>query len=304
MIWEQLSYLEKDPTKQDTTRQCTGLTIKSKGIPCSCKLHEIRVSGRALEVTDIDQHWYLTKPTGVVDKSRALVLDLLPTKVGGRKRITKAKGKGRGITSTTRDLSTTLATDMFDLTPWEASGTDDNGDRGRKRALTSSALVSITLKRARTPNPLVPLVNPNIDLTTGKLRVLNQPNRQRTPPATTLATTTTPPRTFTLPISPPKPNARSEYDTIRERLEAHGDSYSAGTRPSEGYLRKQYEMNIEGERTRIHLKAGTLPPSTMTEALECDSETQVRQWARGDDELALSQLDSQEWRDLEAVVQR
>jgi hypothetical protein len=53
-------------------------------------------------------------------------------------------------------------------------------------------------------------------------------------------------------------------------------------------------MNIEGERTRTYLKAGTLPLSTMTEALECDSETQVRQWARGDDELALLQLDSQE----------
>jgi hypothetical protein len=58
------------------------------------------------------------------------------------------------------------------------------------------------------------------------------------------------------PISPPKPNTRAEYDTIKERLEAHGDSYSAGTRPSEGYLRKQYEMNIKGERTRIRLKAG------------------------------------------------
>jgi hypothetical protein len=111
----------------------------------------------------------LTKPIGVVDKSRALVLDLLPAKVGGRKRITKAKGKGRGITSITRDLSITLAIDMFDLTLWEASGTGDNGDRGRKRALTLFVLVLITLKRARTPNPLVPLVNPNIDLMTGKL---------------------------------------------------------------------------------------------------------------------------------------
>ena len=36
---------------------------------------------------------------------------------------------------------------------------------------------------------------------------------------------------------------------IKERLEAHGDSYNAGTRLSEGYLRKQYEMNIEAERT-------------------------------------------------------
>jgi hypothetical protein len=42
----------------------------------------------------------------------------------------------------------------------------------------------------------------------------------------------------------------------------------------------------------------------MTEALECDSETQVRQWARGDDELTLSQLDSQDWRDIEATIQR
>ena len=56
------------------------------------------------------------KPTGVIDDRRALVLDPLPAKVRGRKRITKAKGKGRGVTSTTRDLSTTLATDMFDLT--------------------------------------------------------------------------------------------------------------------------------------------------------------------------------------------
>ena len=154
MIWEQLSYLKKDPTKQDTTRQCTGLTTKSKGI-------------------DIDQHWYLTKPTGVIDDRRAPVLDPLPAKVGGRKRITKAKGKGRGVISTTRDLSTTLAIDMFNLTPWGAPKTDDDGNRGRKRALTLSALVSIALKRAYTPYPLMPLVNPNIDPTTSKLRVLN-----------------------------------------------------------------------------------------------------------------------------------
>jgi hypothetical protein len=55
-------------------------------------------------------------------------------------------------------------------------------------------------------------------------------------------------------------------------------------------------MNIEGERTRVYLKArkATLPLSTMTEALECDSESQIRRWARGDDELTLSQLDSQD----------
>jgi hypothetical protein len=116
MIWEQWSYLSKDPTKQDTTHQCTGLTTKSKGIPCSCKLHKLRVNGHTLEVTDIDIHWHLTKPTGVIDDGRAPVLDSLPAKVRGRKRITKPKGKGRGVTSTTRDLSTTLATDMFDLT--------------------------------------------------------------------------------------------------------------------------------------------------------------------------------------------
>jgi hypothetical protein len=86
---------------------------------------------------------------------------------------------------------------------------------------------------------------------------------------------TTPPRTFTLPISPPKLNARSEYNTIRERLEAHGDSYSVRTRPSEGYLRKQYEMNIKGEHTQVYFKDRkiTLPPSIITEALECDSES-------------------------------
>ena len=59
----------------------------------------------------------MTKPIGVVDKSRALVLDPLPAKVRGRKRITKAKDKGHRVTSTTRDLSITLAIDMFDLTP-------------------------------------------------------------------------------------------------------------------------------------------------------------------------------------------
>jgi hypothetical protein len=56
------------------------------------------------------------KSIGVIDSSRAPVLDPLPAKVGGRKRITKAKGKGHGVTSITRDLSTTLAIDMFDLT--------------------------------------------------------------------------------------------------------------------------------------------------------------------------------------------
>jgi hypothetical protein len=49
---------------------------------------------------------------------------------------------------------------------------------------------------------------------------------------------TTPLRTFTLPILPLKPNTRSKYNIIRERLEAHGNSYSVGTRLSEGYLRK------------------------------------------------------------------
>jgi hypothetical protein len=147
----------------------------------------------------------LTKPTGVINNRRALVLDPLPAKVRGRKRITKAKGKGRGVISTTRDLSITLAINMFNLTPWGAPKTDNNRNKGRKRALTSSA--STTPKRACTPNPLVPLVNPNINPATSKLRVLNQPNQQRTPPTTILATTTTPLRTFTLPISPPKPNA-------------------------------------------------------------------------------------------------
>jgi hypothetical protein len=172
--------------------------------------------------------------------------------------------------------------------------------------LTLSAPVSTTPKQACTPNPLVPLINPNIDPATGKLWVLNQPNRQRPPPATTLATTTTPPRTFTLPISPPKPNTRAKYDIIRERLEAHGDSYSAGTRPSEGYLWKQYKINIEGECTRVYLKARktTMPLSTMTEALDCDSESQIRRWAYGDNELVLSQLDSQDWKDAEAAIQR
>jgi hypothetical protein len=41
----------------------------------------------------------LTKSIGVVNDRRALVLDPLPVKVGGRKRITKAKGKGRGVIS-------------------------------------------------------------------------------------------------------------------------------------------------------------------------------------------------------------
>jgi hypothetical protein len=100
----------------------------------------------------------------------------LPTKVRGRKRITKAKGKGRGVISITRDLSITLAIDMFDLTPWGAPKTDDDRNRGRKRALTLSIPVSITPKRVciPNPNPLVPLaVNPNIDPITSKLRVLN-----------------------------------------------------------------------------------------------------------------------------------
>jgi hypothetical protein len=59
----------------------------------------------------------LTKSISVINNSKALVLDLLPTKVRGRKRITKAKGKGYKITSIIRDLSTTLAIDIFDLTP-------------------------------------------------------------------------------------------------------------------------------------------------------------------------------------------
>jgi hypothetical protein len=55
-------------------------------------------------------------------------------------------------------------------------------------------------------------------------------------------------------------------------------------------------MNIKDERTRVYFKAKktTLPLSIMTEALKCDSESQIRQWARSDDELALSQLDSQD----------
>jgi hypothetical protein len=53
---------------------------------------------------------------GVVNNRKALVLDLLPIKVGGRKRITKAKGKGYRVISITQDLSITLAIDMFNLT--------------------------------------------------------------------------------------------------------------------------------------------------------------------------------------------
>jgi hypothetical protein len=47
-------------------------------------------------------------------------------------------------------------------------------------------------------------------------------------------------------------------------------------------------MNIEAEYTRVTLLSLTLPLLTMTEALECDLESQIRRWARGDDELALS----------------
>jgi hypothetical protein len=101
----------------------------------------------------------------------------LPAKVRGRKRITKAKGKGRRVISTTRDLFITLAIDMFNLIPWGAPETDDDRNKGRKRALTSFIPVLITLKRVYTLNPLVPpVVNPNIDPITSKLWVLNQPN--------------------------------------------------------------------------------------------------------------------------------
>ena len=58
----------------------------------------------------------MIKPISVINNKRALVLDPLPTKVRGRKRITKAKGKGHGVTSIIRDLSITLAINMFDLT--------------------------------------------------------------------------------------------------------------------------------------------------------------------------------------------
>ena len=144
------------------------------------------------------------KPIGVINNRRALVLDPLSVKIKGRKRITKTKGKGRGVISTTQDLFITLAINIFNLTLQRAPKTNNNGNRGRKRALTLSIL--ITLKRVYTPNPLVPLINPNINPITNKLQVLNQPNQQRTPPITILVTITTPLRTFTLPISPPKPN--------------------------------------------------------------------------------------------------
>jgi hypothetical protein len=58
----------------------------------------------------------LTKLTSVIDDKRALVLDLLPVKVRGRKRITKVKGKRRGVISIIQDLFITLAIDIFDLT--------------------------------------------------------------------------------------------------------------------------------------------------------------------------------------------
>ena len=58
----------------------------------------------------------MTKPISVIDDKRALVLDLLPVKVRGRKRITKVKGKRRGVISIIQDLSITLAIDIFDLT--------------------------------------------------------------------------------------------------------------------------------------------------------------------------------------------
>jgi hypothetical protein len=63
-------------------------------------------------------------------------------------------------------------------------------------------------------------------------------------------------------------------------------------------------MNIKGERTRVYLKDGktTLPLSIITKALEYDSESQIHRWARHDNELDLSQLDSQDWKDIEAVI--
>jgi hypothetical protein len=53
---------------------------------------------------------------GIINDSRALVLDPLPIKVKGRRRITRAKGKGRGIISIIRDLFIILAIDIFNLT--------------------------------------------------------------------------------------------------------------------------------------------------------------------------------------------
>jgi hypothetical protein len=98
----------------------------------------------------------------------------LPAKVRGRKRITKAKGKEHRVISTTQNLFITLAINIFNLIPWGAPKTNDDRNKGRKRALTLFILVLITLKRVYTPNPLMPLVvNPNINPITSKLRVLN-----------------------------------------------------------------------------------------------------------------------------------
>ena len=56
------------------------------------------------------------KPTGIINKSRALVLNPLLVKVKRRKRIIKVKGKSHRIISITRDLSITLAVNIFNLT--------------------------------------------------------------------------------------------------------------------------------------------------------------------------------------------
>jgi hypothetical protein len=58
----------------------------------------------------------LTKPTGIINNKRALVLDLLPIKIKERKRIIKAKGKRHRVISITRNLSIILAINMFNLT--------------------------------------------------------------------------------------------------------------------------------------------------------------------------------------------
>jgi hypothetical protein len=49
-------------------------------------------------------------------------------------------------------------------------------------------------------------------------------------------------------------------------------------------------MNIKGEHTRVYLKDRkiTLPLLIIIKALECDLESQIRRWARHDDELDLS----------------
>lgn len=207
---------------------------------------------------------------------RVPIINPIPTKVRGRKKIQYTRRKRVAESSTTRLPSITLAVDGYTTAPSapprteSPERTDHSAEyqevaahyiktvesRRRKRTGTATSSQPVSTKRARTPVTVmdgsqdsasrVTIINEN----TGAQRTLFQPSRgQNTPPKPTPTPSNS--TSFSLPFSPPKAsNTTNNTARAYKVLTEQGNTYIARTRPSEGYKSIEYNLKIKTEKKR------------------------------------------------------